>query len=156
MSLKECSDAFPEIGQNVKKYRYFNQPIEQIPGFLATESQILFHGQDGGLYWQTIPSGCVEVTTCVKIETDSPGSEDYKIKAEKTRIRPLQNLGDLDDPVECGDFPTEAIDVVTCIKLEGESLVIERTKALIIKNMGTPGTICENIPLTVCPSGSGI
>ena len=156
MPLKECSDAFPDIGQDVKKYRYFNQPIEQIPGWNPSKSQILFHGANGGLYWETITDDCVEVTKCVKVETDSPGSDDFKIKAEKTRIRPLQNLGDLDEPVVCGDFPTEAIDVVTCIKLEGESLVIERTKALIIKNMGTPETICENIPLTVCPSGSGV
>lgn len=153
MTLIECSGVFPEISPGSKIYRYFNQPIEQIPGYSSGVSQMLFHGAAQGLYWQTIPD-CVELPKCVTVETDSPGSTDYKIIAQKTRIRPLQTLGDLPDPVECADFPTELIDVVTCIRLEGNNLVIDRKSVLIIKDMGMATTVCENIPLVSCNSSS--
>lgn len=58
-----CPDFFPAIPLN---YRYFNQPIEQIPGWDATKSQILFHGANKGLFWQTAPE-CIDVVTCIKL-----------------------------------------------------------------------------------------
>jgi hypothetical protein len=151
---KECSDDFPDVQEDIQKYRFFNQPIEQIPGWKADKSQILFHTPNKGLYWESVPDQCVEVPKCVKIEFESPGSEKVQIKADKVRIRPLQNLGDLEEPVVCGDLPTEAIDVVTCIKLDGENLVIERKKVLVVKDMGEASTICENIPLVSCEGDS--
>lgn len=152
MSLKECSEPFPEA-TGIKEYRYFNQPIEQIPGFEGSKAQILFHTANKGLYWQTVPE-CVEVTKCIKIESASAGNDDFKIKAEKLRIRPLQDLGELDEPVDCYDFPTEAIDVVTCIRLEGQNLVIERKRVLVVKELENTQTSCENISVYECTTPS--
>lgn len=46
-------------------YRYFNQPIEQIPGWDSSKPQILFHAKDAGLIWVGIQ--CLPVVTCVQI-----------------------------------------------------------------------------------------
>lgn len=37
-----------------KKYRYFNQPIEQIPGFEINKKQALVHDPQCGLKWMDI------------------------------------------------------------------------------------------------------
>jgi hypothetical protein len=50
-------------------YRYFNQPIEQIPGWDANEPQILFHGKNAGLVWVNIE--CIPVVTCVELSDES-------------------------------------------------------------------------------------
>lgn len=60
-----CPGTFPDMGAS-PNYRYFNQPIEQIPGWDATKSQILFHGANKGLWWQTGPE-CIDVVTCVRL-----------------------------------------------------------------------------------------
>lgn len=56
---------FPEISGSSSPYRYFNQPIEQIPGWNKDEPQILFHGKNHGLVWVNIQ--CVPVVTCATI-----------------------------------------------------------------------------------------
>ena len=150
MPLKECNDPFPNMpaGNN---YRYFNQPIEMIPGWDNNKSQILFHGKDKGLYWETVPE-CIDIAKCatLKESTETPGT--YQIIADKQRIRPLQDLGQIEEEGDkyCADFPTEKIDIVTCIKIEGSNLVIERREVVILKNIGPAKTTCENIPLTDC------
>lgn len=54
-------------------YRYFNQPIEQIPGWDKDEPQILFHGKNAGLIWVNIE--CVPVVTCVEIADSSASGQ---------------------------------------------------------------------------------
>lgn len=51
--------------------RYFNQPIEQIPGYNKKYCQVLCHsseeggGDEIGLYWANVK--CVEVVKCIQI-----------------------------------------------------------------------------------------
>lgn len=50
------------------KYRFFNQPIEQIPGFDPDRPQILAHGANGGLVWHNV-NKCLPVVTCISLDT---------------------------------------------------------------------------------------
>ena len=158
-TLKECTDPFPETPLT-DKYRYFNQPIEQIPGYEEGKTQMLFH-KEGALVWQSIPETCVEVVKCVKLEaaSENPESgEGYTINMEQKRIRPLQDLGDIpgDGSVTdvCEKIPTEGIDVVTCIALVGSEIQITRRKVFVLKS-GEAGTGCLNIETVECPATSG-
>jgi len=47
-------------------YRYFNQPIEQIPGWIKNNSQILSHRKDSGLQWLGL-NQCLQVGTCITL-----------------------------------------------------------------------------------------
>ena len=153
-TLKECTDPFPETPLP-DKYRYFNQPVEQIPGYEEDKTQMLFH-KEGALVWQTIPEKCVEVVKCVKLEADS-GNEGagggYSLNMEQKRIRPLQDLGDIpaDGSVTdvCEKIPTEGIDVVTCIALVGSQIQITRTKVFVLKSDAAE-TDCPNIETINC------
>lgn len=62
-----CSSGIPRVaGFPVQNFRYFNQPIEQIPGWAAGVSQILVHPNDGGLMWKNVE--CMDVITCIRLE----------------------------------------------------------------------------------------
>lgn len=65
---------FPTMPEGSGNYRYFNQPIEQIPGWNANKPQILFHGKNAGLVWSDIQ--CLPVVTCVQITGVSSPAED--------------------------------------------------------------------------------
>lgn len=56
----------PESGAQ-DKYRYFNQPIEQIPGWESDKPQFLVHRPNCGLQWISV-SECLDVVTCIKLE----------------------------------------------------------------------------------------
>jgi hypothetical protein len=53
-----------------KKYRFFNQPIEQIPLWAADKFQILVHPPDGGLHWLTLET-CQQVVTCLTLDGEN-------------------------------------------------------------------------------------
>ena len=64
------------------KYRFFNQPIEQIPGWDEASSQLLVHSkkdnsQGGGLQWVTL-SSCLTVVTGLSL-----GSSGIEVKRKK-------------------------------------------------------------------------
>jgi len=69
MSSSSSSCDFNEIilDPSEKKYRYFNQPIEQIPKWEEDKFQILVHPPTGGLHWLTIEE-CVNVVTCLTLD----------------------------------------------------------------------------------------
>jgi hypothetical protein len=148
--LTECSSDFPTAPAD--KYRYFNQPLEQIPGFVDGEVQVLFNHK-GALVWQTIPK-CVEVLKCVKLEAVDGGQS---LTMQQQIIRPLQDLGELTgeggSASACQKIPTEAIDVVTCISLEGNELKITRKRVYVLKQDDATGG-CDNIPVTECTTSS--
>lgn len=48
-------------------YRFFNQPIEQIPKWDANKFQVLAHPSGGGLHWLTAEA-CTGVITCIRLE----------------------------------------------------------------------------------------
>lgn len=62
--MAKCEDAFDTKPE--KKYRYFNQPIEQIPGWKEGEYQALVHSDGCGLQWHTVQ--CLDVMVCIKKE----------------------------------------------------------------------------------------
>ena len=57
MSNTDCEELFGD--PPAKKYRYFNQPIEQIPGWKTEDYQFLVHSPNCGLQWISI-----ECTKC--------------------------------------------------------------------------------------------
>jgi hypothetical protein len=66
----DLTTVFPAPPQNAdKKYRFFNQPIEQIPGYVGDQPQILVHRPDSGLQWFTLDM-CLPVVTCMTLEED--------------------------------------------------------------------------------------
>jgi hypothetical protein len=150
VSLTECSSDFPTAPSD--KYRYFNQPVEQIPGYEDGKVQMLFNHK-GALVWQTMPE-CVEILKCVKLEAVDGGQS---LTMQQQRIRPLQDLGELtgegDSASACQKIPTEAIDVITCISLEGNELKITRKRVYVLKQEDASGG-CENIPVTECTTPS--
>ena len=144
--MANCDDVFPEKPDD--KYRFFNQPIEQIPQYDANVAQMLFHAAGGGLVWQSVPSGCVDVVQCIKLDTSS---SEYSLTTTQKTIRPLQILDD-PDPTGCGGiFPTQELDVVTCIKLQGDNLVIESQKILVLNSRPSTSGVCPDISTIACP-----
>lgn len=83
-----------------KKYRFFNQPIEQIPGYKEDQPQILVHRPNCGLQWFTLDL-CLPVITCLKLESD-------KLKMERRRVVIIKDF-DIENDTECSD-----IDVTDC------------------------------------------
>jgi hypothetical protein len=71
MSDTSCSGLFIEQVGATGNYRYFNQPVEQIPGWDPEEFQFLFHSKNQGLSWQSLPTGCIDVVTCIKLNTET-------------------------------------------------------------------------------------
>jgi len=72
-----------------RKYRFFNQPIEQIPNFKPNEPQILVHRPNGGLQWATIDK-CLNVVTCIRLE-------ETELKIERRSIVVLKDFEAIDD-----------------------------------------------------------
>ena len=142
--MAKCDDVFPKKPDD--KYRFFNQPIEQIPEYDASVAQMLFHAANGGLVWQSLPSGCVTLLKCVELDTSSAT---YALKSTMETIRPLQIL-DSPDPTGC-IIPSTELDVVTCIKLEGDNLVIESQKILVLNSRPSTSGVCPDISTIACP-----
>lgn len=69
----DCSGNTENIfdeSENEKKYRFFNQPIEQIPDYEEDKPQMLAHRPDGGLQWVTLDQ-CLDVVTCLTLDLES-------------------------------------------------------------------------------------
>ena len=100
---KDCPDPsqiFPVPPQDGdKKFRFFNQPIDQIPGFLPDKPQILVHRPNCGLQWFTLDQ-CLPVITCLKLESD-------KLKAERRRLVVIKDF-EIENDIDCD------IDVTSC------------------------------------------
>lgn len=65
----QAADIFPAPGTDADlKYRFFNQPIEQIPGYDNDKPQILVHRPQYGLQWHNIDT-CLQVVTCINLES---------------------------------------------------------------------------------------
>ena len=141
--MASCEDKFPDMGSSSGNYRYFNQPIEQVPGWEKDKAQILFHGENKGLFWQTIPE-CVNLLECLNIVPSGGG---YAIEAQEKIIRPLQILDP--PPTPSCLIPSEEIDVVTCVSLSPSGLEIQRKKVLVLKTR-EPDEDCPNIEVTDC------
>jgi hypothetical protein len=90
--MSKCEDAFDDSPE--KKYRYFNQPIEQIPGWKRDDYQVLVHSPDCGLQWHTVQ--CLDVMTCITKDGNN-------LNPETTRIVVFKEQSPEDDcpPIEC-------------------------------------------------------
>jgi hypothetical protein len=75
-----------------KKYRYFNQPIGQIPGYEEDKPQILAHRPNCGLQWITLDK-CLPVVTCLKLESE-------ELVIERRSIVIIKDF-EIDDNEEC-------------------------------------------------------
>jgi len=75
------------------KYRWFNQPIEQIPLWAEDKFQILVHPPNGGLHWLTVDQ-CQQVVTCIEIDGDNI------IQATLKDIVPIK-IFDVQNPDAC-------------------------------------------------------
>lgn len=91
-----CSNTNTIIPSTALKYRFFNQPIEQIPGFDITKPQILAHAPNCGLMWFTIDQ-CLEVVTCLSLQTD-------KLKVTRNNVVVIKDFGILAGDTAC-DIP---------------------------------------------------
>jgi hypothetical protein len=78
--------------ENNRKYRFFNQPIEQIPGHVEDKPQILVHRPNSGLQWVTIDQ-CLKVVTCMKLEAS-------QLKIERRQVVILKDF-EIEDDTEC-------------------------------------------------------
>lgn len=78
-------------------HRYFNLPIEQIPGWDASKDQVLAHAQDAGLVWVEVV--CLPVVTCIQLDELSG-----KFIAERKSVTIIKDF----DEVNC------SIDVIEC------------------------------------------
>lgn len=149
--VKECTEKFPETPE--QDYRYFNQPIEQIPGFNKNKSQLLFHAEGCGLVWQDIAE-CVDLVKCAKVSGEGePGAGgSYKLIVEQQRIRPLQDLGAVTEPSGCDPIPLEPVDVITCIKIEEEKLKFDWKRLYVLKQetITEPSGSCPPIDTINC------
>lgn len=99
----DIEDIFPDPNPK-KKYRYFNQPIEQIPGYEESQPQILVHGTSCGLQWFTLDQ-CLPVVTCIKLESEELVIERKRLVVIKDFDIPADESGDCENiPVtECDE-----------------------------------------------------
>lgn len=74
------------------KFRFFNQPIEQIPGFDEAKPQLLAHRPNYGLQWVTVDQ-CLPVVTCLDLEDD-------KIKVQRKALIIIKDF-EMGDDTEC-------------------------------------------------------
>lgn len=89
-----CSpDPFTPVGE--KPYRYFNQPIEQIPGWDKNQPQVLVHSINNGLMWKSVE--CLDIVTCIKLENN-------ELKIERRNITILADKEP--EPSVCPNIPT--------------------------------------------------
>jgi hypothetical protein len=82
-----------------KKYRFFNQPIEQIPGYVSDKPQILVHRPNSGLQWFTLDQ-CLPVVTCLDLQSD-------KLRVERRSVVILKDF-EIENDTECD------IDITDC------------------------------------------
>ena len=103
MTAIPCSslntDIIPHCPEYI--YRFFNQPIEQIPGWVANKVQVLVHKGDQGLIWQTVY--CEEVVTCISLN-----SQTNSLKIDRKKIVAINTL----DSTETAACP--GISTTTC------------------------------------------
>lgn len=71
---------------------YFNQPINQIEGYVNNVPQILMHGPNKGLLWKTIE--CAPVVNCISLDT---GAQELVI--EQSQIIIIRDNGPITDCV---------------------------------------------------------
>jgi len=100
MSSSQCSstninDIIPDAGG---KYRFFNQPLEQIPGFAKDKPQILAHAPNGGLMWFTLDQ-CMPVVTCLKLDNTAK-----ELKIERRNIVVIKDFAQNTDST-CPNIP---------------------------------------------------
>lgn len=89
----DLNTVFPVPGENGdKKYRFFNQPIEQIPGYISDKPQILVHRPNSGLQWFTLDM-CLPVVTCMELQED-------KIKVQRRSLVVIKDFA-IPDDIEC-------------------------------------------------------
>lgn len=95
--MADCStftdQIFPQPDPQ-EKYRFFNQPIEQIPSYKADKPQILAHRPGCGLQWVTVDQ-CLEVVTCIKL-----GTSELEIQRRKIVV-----LKDFEPDTGCDNIP---------------------------------------------------
>lgn len=89
-----------------KNYRYFTLPIEQIPGFIANQPQILVHRPNCGLQWFSLDK-CLPVVTCLDLTEDALKVERRSIVVIKDFE--IQNESEKDD---C-DIPVTSCESIT-------------------------------------------
>lgn len=78
--MSDCPENKEDIvAKPSDNYRYFNQPIEQIPGWEPDNVQILLHAAGCGLKWHTVE--CLDVVTCIKL-----GSSELTVDQRKAVI----------------------------------------------------------------------
>jgi hypothetical protein len=105
MSTEFCPESFPSSSS--PPYRYFNQPVEQVPKWDAGQNQILIHSKNSGLQWSTVQ--CLPVTTCVKIEAN-------QLIAERRKIVTIADF----DTIDCTVPTTDC----SCCEWDGNGFVL--------------------------------
>lgn len=87
MPAVSCSslinDIIPHCPANI--YRFFNQPIEQIPGWDSAKVQVLVHKAAQGLIWQNVY--CEEVVTCIRLDSNTK-----TLKIDRKKIVAINTL----------------------------------------------------------------
>lgn len=73
---------------NKGSWFYFNQPINQIEGYVANQPQILMHGPNKGLLWKTVE--CSHVVNCISL-----GAQELVI--EQSQIIVIRDNGPIPD-----------------------------------------------------------
>lgn len=76
---------FPQTFPN---YRYFNQPIELIPGWDQSKDQVLVHAKDSGLIWVEIV--CLPVVTCIRLD-----ALNGKLVAERRNVSIIKDFDEI-------------------------------------------------------------
>lgn len=95
----DLSDLFPTPDQyGDQKYRFFNLPIDQIPGYKEDKPQILVHRPNCGLQWFSLDK-CLPVVTCLDLQSD-------KLKVERRSLVVIKDFT-IDDDTECDIEVTE-------------------------------------------------
>ena len=87
MPAVSCSSAINDIIPHCPEYiyRFFNQPIEQIPGWVADKVQVLVHKGNQGLIWQNVY--CEEVVTCISLDSNTK-----TLKIDRKKIVAINTL----------------------------------------------------------------
>jgi hypothetical protein len=145
MSTPCPSGIFPQIFPN---YRYFNQPIELVPGWDQERNQVVGHAKNSGLQWIGIDQ-CMPVVTCLTLEP-------VGLIAERKTIPIFSELNTTDctiDTTDCSCCEWNGIgniffDIICNGQKIWKSIPITWTKISNYKwiyNGQVPGCINENL-----------
>jgi hypothetical protein len=95
--MSECSpNEF--FGENPEEnFRYFNQPIKQIPGYDDSLPQLLGHAPNCGLVWVNLV--CVPAIKCLTLDVS-------QLKAERSQLVVIKEFP-MEDDFECDIEVTE-------------------------------------------------